>query len=227
MFSNLSHAYPSTRDISWAAWLKHFAGQLPIYADRYQVSPADVTRTQSTAGRFSSGLVHRLNQATSSFTQASTALAGTPAPDSEPDRGAEFFALLRVLVLARYLQQHSAYTTADGQVLGLLQAPPIVYQKGGTNARLWVSAVGPASVPVLTWRNRRGTTRELQVCRDGHTWQPLTLTLPSSYVDCHPQPIHPTQWQYRARHCHCVGWFTGKWGRVVHLEVGGHNAEQD
>lgn len=78
MSFNPALAYPSTREISWATWLKHFAGQLPAYADRYQVNPTEVSRIQGTARRFNCWLVGSLHHASDTPQPIQHASANTP-----------------------------------------------------------------------------------------------------------------------------------------------------
>lgn len=113
-----SPTYPSSKELSYAARLKHFATHLPAYASRYQLSLGDVIEVQCLATEFIAALTQRIYQTTAALQQPRRP---TPTlPGSSADGPLNILVVYRIInELVGYIQLHPAYSTADGLSLGL------------------------------------------------------------------------------------------------------------
>jgi hypothetical protein len=116
-------AYPTTGDMSTAAWLKQFAAQLPTYAVKYQIDEAEATALQRATAAFLNGLGEQIFR----VTQAILLLAGGPGagwpPSAIPWRPAMRALPRRARALGYHILRHAAYDPADGYALGLENLP--------------------------------------------------------------------------------------------------------
>lgn len=212
-------AYPSTSDISYAVWLKHFANQLPALTTRYQLTPDDIADVKQLNLELIAWLISCMLQATEAIQQATAVIRppATPAPAKLP---APQHLFDRVAALMQRVQHHPAYNPADGAALGLVKPLPTLGKLHLPMPKLRVpQLLAPGTAYVLKWVNRRDTTIELEVCRDGHTWLPLRPTEKKHYEDAWPQPPRLAEWRYRARY----RWHdlpAGKWCRPLVVRVG-------
>lgn len=114
----MNPAYPTTNDLSTAAWLKQFAARLPDYTTKYEIEPAEVAAMQSVADSFLDGLGEQLFR----VTLAIRVLATTPG--SWPAAAIPWQPAMRMLpqqaaALSYRILSHPAYDPADGAALGL------------------------------------------------------------------------------------------------------------
>lgn len=111
-------AYPTTRDLSTAAWLKHFASLLPAYAAKYQIAEAEVAALQGATQHFLVGLgeqVARVTQAIRLLTVSSSTWPASAIPWLPGMRNI----LQEATALSHRILSHAAYDPADGSALGL------------------------------------------------------------------------------------------------------------
>ncbi|GAA4494270.1 hypothetical protein GCM10023172_04090 [Hymenobacter ginsengisoli] len=88
-------AYPTTGDLSTAAWLKQFAAALPTYAAKYQIAEAEAAALQRASASFLDELGEQIYRVTQ---------AGLPR---------------QAAALGYRILSHAAYDPADGSALGL------------------------------------------------------------------------------------------------------------
>lgn len=220
MFTSDSLLYPSSSIIGYAAWFKHFAAKLPEYADRYALTSAEVTHTQLMAVEFTDWLVYRIGHATQTILQRRSMdlLHHKKEPDSTMPN--KLFLLDQIALLVQRIRTHAAYTITDGCVLNLAAAPLLrgTRQRPGPKLQLALPLC-PEEPPLLSWAQRRGATLELEVSREGGSWQALLPTNSRPLQDTYPQPLYPAQWQYRARYC-WPDWPASEWSDVASAWVG-------
>jgi len=111
-------AYPTTGDMSAAAWLKHFASLLPAYADKYQIAEAEAVALQGASHSLLAGLGEQVAR----VTLAIRLLAITPCnwPASAIPWLPGMHAILQEATALSYrILSHAAYDPADGSALGL------------------------------------------------------------------------------------------------------------
>lgn len=111
-------AYPTTGDLSTAAWLKQFARLLPAYAAKYQIADAEAAALQGATASFLAGLGEQLCR----VTQAIRLLAATPycwPPSAVPWQPGMRALPRQALALGHRILSHAAYDPADGSALGL------------------------------------------------------------------------------------------------------------
>jgi len=110
--------YPTTQELSFAAWVKRFAATLPLYAAKYQIAEEEAHALQHAVTSF----LHNMGEQIARVTQAISWLAepggGWP-PSAVP-----YPPLMRALPcqasdLGYRILSHSAYDPADGCDLGL------------------------------------------------------------------------------------------------------------
>jgi len=208
MSASPSSTYPSTADIGYAAWLKHFAVKLPAYAEQYGLTPQELTDLQQLSTQFTTWLIECTHQATE-LKQGKVA-AAIPNKRSLLDHA---------VVLVRRIRAHPAYTAAQGSLLGFATAPQLKTCYPAPPTLRIAIPTDRGQAPMLTWLPYRGATLQVEVCRDGRTWQPLPLLAPKAYQDAHQQPSVATPWHYRARYS-WPDWPAGQWGPVVTTWVG-------
>lgn len=115
-------AYPTTRDLSTAAWLKQFATRLPAYAAKYQIADAEAAALQGATASFLAGLSEQLCR----VTQAIRLLAATPhcwPPSAVPWQPGMRALPRQAWALGHHILSHRAYDPADGSALGLECVP--------------------------------------------------------------------------------------------------------
>ncbi|MGI4738696.1 MAG: hypothetical protein ACRYG7_26290 [Janthinobacterium lividum] len=111
-------AYPTTQDLLFASWLKHFATTLPTYAAKYQIAEVEVQALQHTVASYLHSLgeqVARVSQAIYSLTEPN---GGWP-PSAVPYPPIMRTLPQQVMDLSYRILSHSAYTSADTCDLGL------------------------------------------------------------------------------------------------------------
>jgi hypothetical protein len=112
-------SYPSSTEISYAQWLKHFAAQLPFVANRYDISESEVSAVQALAQDFLGLLIYRINCTTQAIVLQEQL---TSVPQFSNDLvGAGMCALLQesIASLVHRIYQHSTYSEADDTLLEL------------------------------------------------------------------------------------------------------------
>ncbi|MGI4760828.1 MAG: hypothetical protein ACRYF0_08985 [Janthinobacterium lividum] len=111
-------AYPTTGDLSAAAWLKQFANLLPAYAAKYQIAEAEAMALQGASHNLLTGLGEQVAR----VTLAIRLLAASPHnwPPSAVPRQPDMRTILpQATALSYRILSHDAYDPADGSVLGL------------------------------------------------------------------------------------------------------------
>jgi hypothetical protein len=115
--------YPSSTDIGYAEWLKHFAIHLPLIANRYEISESEVFTVQALAHDFYGLLIHRTHCAT----QAIVLRQQLPKTSQRLDNavGAGMCILLQeyILNLVQRIYKHSTYCEEDNVLLRLGRFP--------------------------------------------------------------------------------------------------------
>jgi hypothetical protein len=116
-------AYPTTGDMSTAAWLKQFAARLPAYAAKYQIDEAEATALQRATAVFLDGLGAQIF----CVTQAILLLAAGPGA-SWPPSAIPWQPTMRALprraqAIGYHILRHAAYDPTDGCALGLESLP--------------------------------------------------------------------------------------------------------
>lgn len=111
-------AYPTTCDMSAAAWLKHFASLLPAYAAKYQIAEAEAAALQGASHNLLAGLGEQMAR----VTLAIRLLAATPR--NWPASAIPWLPGMRAILqdataLSYRILSHDAYDPADGSALGL------------------------------------------------------------------------------------------------------------
>lgn len=111
-------AYPTTTDLSMAAWLKQFASRLPAYAAKYQIADAEAAALQWAARRFLAGLAEQVVRVTHAIRLLAASSGGWPASAIPWLPGMR--AILQFATALSYrIVSHAAYDPADGAALGL------------------------------------------------------------------------------------------------------------
>jgi hypothetical protein len=112
-------AYPTTGDLSTAAWLKQFATHLPAYAAKYQIADAEAAALQRATASFLDGLGEQIYRVTQAIVQLATfSYCGWP-PSAIPWRPGMRELPRQAAVLSYRILSHAAYDPADGSALGL------------------------------------------------------------------------------------------------------------
>lgn len=114
--------FPSSGDIWYAGQLKAFAARLPAAARHYDLSPVTVLKVQCVALEFMELLIHRMRYAADCLRHQQHAPAASL--QMQPELAANWHAykgLLQEFIqeLVSQMEQHAAYTAADGRALGL------------------------------------------------------------------------------------------------------------
>jgi hypothetical protein len=111
-------AYPTTCDLSTAAWLKKFASLLPTYAAKYQIAEAETAALQGATRNFLAGLGEQVVRVTLAIRLLAVSSGTWPAsaiPWLPGMRGI----LQDAAALSYRILSHAAYDPADGSALGL------------------------------------------------------------------------------------------------------------
>jgi hypothetical protein len=111
-------AYPTTVELSTAAWLKLFANRLPAYAAKYQIADAEAVALQGATHSFLEGLGEQVSR----VTQAIRLLAVSPSnwpPSAVPWLPGMHTILPQAIALGYRILSHEDYDPADGLALGL------------------------------------------------------------------------------------------------------------
>ena len=112
-------AYPTTGDISTAAWLKQFATRLPAYAAKYQIAEAEATALQHATSSFLDGLGEQIFRVTQAIVQLATFSYGCWPPSAIPWRPGTRELPRQAAALSYRILSHAAYDPADCSALGL------------------------------------------------------------------------------------------------------------
>lgn len=116
--------YPSPEDIRYAHWLKHFAIQLPAYSNRYELTRFEVLQMHCLALDFLDLLTQHTHWATVSIEkQGFASRLKETCMQQLTDSKAQIQA--KVSKVVAHLQQHTAYSVADGNILQLLPQAPL------------------------------------------------------------------------------------------------------
>jgi hypothetical protein len=117
-FHGMQPAYPTTYDLSTAAWLKQFASLLPAYAAKYQIAEAEAAALQGASRNFLAGLGEQVARVTLAIRLLAVSSGTWPAsaiPWLPGMRGI----LQDAAALSYRILSHAAYDPADGSALGL------------------------------------------------------------------------------------------------------------
>jgi len=213
-------AYPTTRDISYAMWLRHFAAILPHYTSHYGVAEEEVFTVQADAQKFTSWLIRRMHRATQAIQQPSSIIT-TPREEEAAVVATRLLLLKHAAKIVRHIRAHRKYSIIDGVKLKLKLC--LDYQIFESLPAPQLCVVGHQVLDnsfavALRWKAYPEAVIDLEVCRDGYTWHPSLLLTGECHADIHPQPAEPEQWQYRARYRR-PDWPTGPWSQVATVEL--------
>lgn len=111
-------AYPTTCDLSTAAWLKQFANLLPTYAAKYHIAEAEAAALQGAAHSFLAGLGEQVARVTQAI-RLLAASSGTWPASAIPWLPGMRTVLQDAAALSYRILSHAAYDPADGSALGL------------------------------------------------------------------------------------------------------------
>ena len=114
--------FPSSEDIWYAGQLKAFAARLPAAARHYDLSAVTVLKVQCVALEFMELLIHRMRYAADYLRyQPHAAAASLQMQPELANNWHAYKGLLQEFMqeLAGHIEQHAAYTAADGRALGL------------------------------------------------------------------------------------------------------------
>ena len=111
-------AYPTTYDLSTAAWLKQFANLLPAYAAKYHIAEAEAVALQGATHRFLAGLGEQMARVTQAI-RLLTVASGTWPASAIPWLPGMRAVLQEANILSYRILSHAAYDPADGSALGL------------------------------------------------------------------------------------------------------------
>jgi hypothetical protein len=111
-------AYPTTKELSTAVWLKQFATHLPAYATKYQIAEAEAAAFQRATASFLDGLGEQLYRVTQAILQLAAFSCGWP-PSAIPRRPSMRALPQQAAMLGYRILSHHAYDPADGSALGL------------------------------------------------------------------------------------------------------------
>jgi hypothetical protein len=113
-------AYPTSGDLSTAAWLKLFAMRLPAYAAKYQIADAEAAALQRATTSFLDGLGEQIYRVTQAILQlASSSCYCYWPPSAIPWRPGMRRLPQQATMLGYRIISHAAYDPADGSALGL------------------------------------------------------------------------------------------------------------
>jgi hypothetical protein len=111
-------AYPTTCDLSTAAWLKQFASLLPAYAAKYQIAEAEAAALQAATHSFLTGLGEQVARVTLAIRLLTVTSSTWPA-SAIPWLPGMRAILQEATALSYRIISHAAYDSADGSALGL------------------------------------------------------------------------------------------------------------
>jgi hypothetical protein len=112
-------AYPTTGDLSTAAWLKQFATRLPAYAAKYQIAEAEAAALQRASASFLDSLNEQIYRVTQAVLQLASFSYCCWPPSAIPWRPGTRGLLQQAAALGYHILSHAAYDPADGSALGL------------------------------------------------------------------------------------------------------------
>jgi hypothetical protein len=112
-------AYPTSGDLSTAAWLKQFATHLPAYAAKYQIAEAEAAALQRATFSFLDGLGEQIFRVTQAILQLASSSYCCWPPSAIPWRPGMRLLPEQAAMLGYRILSHAAYDPADGSALGL------------------------------------------------------------------------------------------------------------
>lgn len=112
-------AYPTTGDLSTAAWLKLFATRLPAYAAKYQIADAEAAALQRATNSFLDGLGEQICRVTQAILLLASSSCCCWPPAAIPWRPSMRGLPRQAAALGHRIRSHAAYDPADGSALGL------------------------------------------------------------------------------------------------------------
>jgi hypothetical protein len=112
-------AYPTSGDLSTAAWLKQFATHLPAYAAKYQIAEAEAAALQRATFSFLDGLGEQIFRVTQAILQLASSSYCCWPPSAIPWRPGMRRLPQQATMLGYRILSHAAYDPADGSALGL------------------------------------------------------------------------------------------------------------
>lgn len=112
-------AYPTSGELSTAAWLKHFATRLPAYAAKYQIADAEAVALQRDTFSFLDGLDEQIYRVTQAVMQLASSSYCCWPPAAIPWRPGMRRLPQQATALGYRILSHAAYDPADGSALGL------------------------------------------------------------------------------------------------------------
>ncbi len=133
--------YPSEQDIRYAHWLKQFATQLPAYSRRYALTRFEVLQMQCLALDFLDLLVRHTQWSTAAIERQWHFTRRLQRELADQLTDSKLLIQKKVARVVASIQQHPAYSEADGDALRLLLHEQLTSEPA--------SATAPATTPSL------------------------------------------------------------------------------
>lgn len=219
-------------DAGRLAFLQHFAATLPRYAERLDISLAELAQANSAATWFKFAL--EFENAAKAYAQAAEAFKNavqegqqfgalslpslnlpTP-PSGEPFADAIGF----ITHLAVRIRLHPHHNEAMVEALNL---PPVDVESLDIDTiqpKLTLEILG--GHPNIHWKKNGMDALEIEVDRDEGAFNPLAIEPIPDFLDIAPLPASGTSalWRYRAIY-RCQDQRVGYWSQVLEVEVKG------
>jgi len=211
-------------------WLTNFEQKLGTYATKYGISAGEVTAV--TADLEYASYWWQLHLLVQTHAQGLTAFknalfygiadgASAPTEPTLPSIGTVPAAVLpdvfgRATAIGNRIKAHAAYTTADGEVLGLEGAEQAGPDLVNSKPALTIKLIG--GVPRIVWKKNGMKGIEILVRRGAGTWEFLALDTQPDYDDTHTLPATEETWEYKAIY-HFADNRVGLWSDVVSTKV--------
>lgn len=224
--------YLPRTDEDKATWLNNFALKLPIYANKYNITSAEMQDMQSSAQYFDALLDcnNQFKAYVSSVTAfknllrdgakngAISELPMPPAAMLPPAVAPGIFA--RSSAIANRIKASLNYSTADGDDLGI----------EGTQSTVNLNTMKPqlqgrlvaGGHPEIGWKKQGMDGVEIQKMDENGNWQHLAVDLKPNYIDNSPLPPAGSSavWRYRAIYLY-KDERVGQWSDVLVVTVTG------
>ena len=211
-------------------WLNNFAAKLPMYIGKYGIDSADMNNQIDGAASYAYWVQYRnqyqeyqkkLTQFLIELSSGTANQSVMPTPPATPPPVAEVApgVITRALYWANRIKNHSTYTEADGQDLGL-EGVQVASRPSESTKPVISLRMAAAGHPEIVWSKQEMDALEIWKAAGDGAFALLDIDLMPNYTDTTTLPPVVTTWRYKAIYRKDSAQF-GQWGDVVSINVGG------